>query len=619
MSDPIDPLTQLIGRTPEEQAWILSRMTMPEKRELRERWFDAHALGGQKWPEHDWRIWLILAGRGFGKTRAGSEWLSEMARRMPDGRFALVGGTADDVRRVMIEGAAGLLAVGRDDEAIVWRRDRGEIEFASGAKAFVYSAGAPESLRGPEHHLAWCDELAKWRHGAAKVAWDNLQMGLRLGERPRVLVTTTPRPGGLLRAIEREAGASGSVMRGRTRDNPHLPQSFVAAMLGEYGGTRLGRQELDGELIDDVPGALWTRARLETCRVKRRRSRIVRVVVGVDPPAGADGDACGIVAVALGADDIGYVLEDASVAGATPEGWARAVAACVARHKADRVVAEKNQGGDMVKSVLLAADARLPLKLVHASRGKVARAEPVTAHDRDLTIDGSVYRAAPGMTPSAIRRRDPMEADTMDVAGALSSAAIREADLIGGRWDGARVAIFAVDWTAPDNRIALGTGTLGAIETADGAFTAELRGSGAAFDAPACETTSPECRAELGDRRCRVSMAGRRTIARVTAVDDDVLTLDHAPPVAGAWDGGRLRWLDGANAGIEEVVANVEQARVRLSGTPRFEVAVGDRCVVIEGCDKSLATCAERFGNAANFRGEPFLPGIDLLTRYPPA
>nr|WP_235524144.1 terminase family protein [Sphingomonas sp. Leaf33] len=350
---------------------------MPEKRELTERWYERHALESQKWPGGDWRIWLILAGRGFGKTRAGSEWLSKMAREMPKGRFALVGGTAEDVRRVMIEGAAGLLAVARDDEPIVWHKHAGEVAFASGARAFVYSAAAPESLRGPEHHLAWCDELAKWRHGTAKDTWDNLQMGLRLGDTPRVLVTTTPKPGLLLAAIEREADASQSVTRGKTRDNPHLPASFVAAMLAEYGGTRLGRQELDGELIDTVEGALWSRGRLEACRVKRRRVRVARVVVGVDPPAGSQGDACGIVAVALGADGIGYVLEDASVAGASPEGWARAVAGCALRHKADRVVAEKNQGGDMVKSVLLAADMRLPLKLVHASRGKVARAEPV--------------------------------------------------------------------------------------------------------------------------------------------------------------------------------------------------------------------------------------------------
>ncbi len=243
----------------------------------------------------------------------------------------------------------------------------------------------------------------------------------------------------------------------------------------------------------------------------------------------------------------------------------------------------------------------------------------LTAHDRDLAIDGNVYRAAPGMTPSAIRRRDPAAADTMDVTGSLGSGAIAERDLVAGRWDGARVAILAVDWTDTANRVALGAGVLGAIETVDGAFTAELRGTGAAFDAPACEVTSAECRADLGDRRCRVAMAGRRTIARVVLVGEEQVTLDRAATAPGAWDGGRLRWLDGANAGGEEMVEQAAGAVVRFVGMPRFAVAIGDRCEVIEGCDKSLATCAGRFGNAVNFRGEPYLPGIDLLTRYPPA
>ena len=373
----LDPIALLAGKTPQEQAWVLRRLTAGEKRELTERWY-AHAHDGQRWPGGDWRLWLILAGRGFGKTRAGAEWISDLARQHPGARFALVGGTVEDVRRVMIEGASGLIAVAREDETVTWRRDRGEVEFSTGARAFVYSAETPGALRGPEHHFAWCDELAKWRASRATEAWDNLQMGLRLGEQPRVLVTTTPRPGTLLRRIEAEASASGTRMSGRTRENLHLPPSFVAAMVAEYGGTRTGRQELDGELIDDVAGALWTRALLESCRTGDVPA-LVRVVVGVDPPASAGGDACGIVAVGLGADGHAHVLEDASVAGASPERWAAAVAGCADRHGADRVVAERNQGGDMVKSVLLAADSTLPVRLVHASRGKVARAEPVAA------------------------------------------------------------------------------------------------------------------------------------------------------------------------------------------------------------------------------------------------
>ena len=207
-------------------------------------------------------------------------------------------------------------------------------------------------------------------------AWNNLLMGLRLGDDPRALVTTTPRPTALMRRVL--ALPDAVVTRGSTRDNPHLPAAFVAAMEADYGGTRLGRQELDGEMIDDVAGALWPRALIERQRV-RVAPDLVRVVVGVDPPAGVGGDACGIVAAGVDARGHGFVIEDASVAGASPEGWARAVASCVARVEADRVVAEVNQGGAMVASVLRAADAALPLTTVHATRGKTVRAEPVAA------------------------------------------------------------------------------------------------------------------------------------------------------------------------------------------------------------------------------------------------
>jgi phage terminase large subunit-like protein len=333
------------------------------------------ALDAQRDPGGDPLVWMIMAGRGFGKTRAGAEWLSELARRMPDARFALVGATGDDVRRVMIEGASGLLAVARTGETVRWRPTRGEIEFDSGAVGFVYSAEAGEALRGPEHHAAWCDEIGKWRGTSS--AWDNLMLGLRLGTYPRVLVTTTPRATPLVRKVAELARGRRALTRGASTENPHLPASFVEAMFAQYGGTLQGRQELDGELIEDVAGALWARGLIERCRV-REAPELVRVVVGVDPPASAGGDACGIVAVGLGRDGCGYVIEDASVGGASPEGWTRAVAACAARHRAERVVAEKNQGGDMVRSVLRAADAGLPLKLVHASRGKSARAEPVS-------------------------------------------------------------------------------------------------------------------------------------------------------------------------------------------------------------------------------------------------
>ncbi len=370
--DPDDPVVALSHLPEVLRERVLRSLTVGQYRELSARW-DAWGHGGQIAPPGNWRVWLIRAGRGFGKTRAGAEWVTSVAHAHPGARIALVGHTVEDVRAVMINGTSGLIAVAPDDAPVRWRTTTNELSFASGARAYIYSAEAPEKLRGPEHNFAWCDELAKWRDGDR--AWDNLLLGLRLGDNPQVLVTTTPRPNALMRRVMAMDGLVET--RGKTRDNPHLPASFVAAMEADYGGTRLGRQELDGELIDDVPGALWTRGMIEAARVKRA-APLVRVVVGVDPPAGGEGgDACGIVAAGLGADGLGYVIEDASVAGASPEGWARAVAGCAARHRAECVVAEKNQGGDMVRSVLLAAKADLPLRLVHASRGKVARAEPV--------------------------------------------------------------------------------------------------------------------------------------------------------------------------------------------------------------------------------------------------
>lgn len=368
-----DGIARRIVQLAEEWRWQLVRsLHASEAREWLGRWsFWAHH--GQAAPDGDWRVWLIQAGRGFGKTRAGAEWVSEYARATPDARIALVGGSWKEVRQVMIDGPSGLLAVARPGERLRYWSGSGQLFFPSGAIAQVYSANAPESLRGPEHHAAWCDELAKWRYPAT---WDNLVMGLRGGDDQRALVTTTPRQSETITKVLAAQGLT--VTHGGTRDNPHLPAGFVAAMVADYDGTRLGRQELDGELLADAEGALWTRGLLQACQVDAL-PELVRVVVGVDPPASVDGDACGIVACGVDADGVGYVLADATVSGERPEGWARAVAECARLWGADRVVAEKNNGGDMVASVLAAADAGLPVKLVHASRGKSARAEPIAA------------------------------------------------------------------------------------------------------------------------------------------------------------------------------------------------------------------------------------------------
>jgi uncharacterized phage protein (TIGR02218 family) len=240
-----------------------------------------------------------------------------------------------------------------------------------------------------------------------------------------------------------------------------------------------------------------------------------------------------------------------------------------------------------------------------------------TAHDRDVVVEGFRYRSAPGIAPSAIEDGDVLAADALEVAGALTSSAISEADLRAGRWDGAAVRLLAVDWLDPDSFVQLTRGELGVVSLERGGFSAEVRGPGAVLDRPVVEETSPECRAELGDRRCRVGMAGRRRVARVVSVADAEVVLDLVEPVANGWAWGRLRWLDGPNGGLASIVLASAGSVVTLAEPPAFEVALGTRAEISEGCDKRFATCRERFGNVANFRGEPHLPGVDLLTRYP--
>ena len=385
-----DVLEKLSGLKAGQLRLLMRQVGAKYRRELIERW-QGWAQPGQCEPPGDWRIWMIRAGRGFGKTRAGAEWISEWARMVPGGRIALVAANDADGLRVMIEGPSGLLAVARSGETPRWIGGRRELHFDSGAIATLYSAAAPENLRGPEHHAAWCDELAKWPKGEA--AWDNLILGLRQGEAPRVLVTTTPRPTALMRRIMALPGYEET--RGGTHDNAYLPSTFVEAMLASYGGTRLGRQELDGELLEDVEGALWPRALIEGCRVDADSiGKYVRVVIGVDPPATSHGDACGIVVAALLRDGRLAVVEDASVDNPPPAMWAQAVAAAAARWGADRVVAESNMGGEMVEGTLRQADCTLPVVPVHASVGKARRAEPVAvAYERGQVVHAGAFAA----------------------------------------------------------------------------------------------------------------------------------------------------------------------------------------------------------------------------------
>lgn len=375
---------ELSGWPPDKVAALVARLDDQEKLALLHDW-KAQARAEQLPPPGDWRIWLVLAGRGFGKTRAGAEWVRAVAEADGSARIALVGASAAEARAVMVEGESGLLAICPPWQRPEWRPSLRSLLWPGGASATLYGAAEPERLRGPQFTHGWADELAKWPH--MRGAWDNLSLAMRLGDAPRLMVTTTPRPAPLIRELIAAGGAREGVVvtRGRTRDNrAHLAPGFLAAMLRAHGGTRLGRQELDGELIDEPEGALWTRALIERCRVRRGQMAeaeraLVRIVVGVDPPASARGDACGIIVAGLGADGHVYVIDDRSVARAPPERWARAVAAAAHSHGADLVIAEANNGGAMVESVLRAADIALPVRLVHASRGKAARAEPVAA------------------------------------------------------------------------------------------------------------------------------------------------------------------------------------------------------------------------------------------------
>src|SRR5580692_3073235 len=326
-------------------------------------------------PPGDWRVWLLLAGRGFGKTRAGAEFVRATVTAGLARHVALVAPTALDARAVMVEGESGLLSIGPPGERPDYEPSLHRLTWPNGAVATVFSADEPNRLRGPQHDLAWCDELAAWRYPAA---WDMLMFGLRLGQDPRAIVTTTPRPIKLIRELL--ADPKVVVTRGRTEDNrKHLAPAFLEQIVRRYQGTRLGRQELDGEILDDMPGALWTHGIIDAARLTAAPA-LTRIVVAIDPAVSSheNADETGIIIAGRDVDGHGYVLADASGHYAPAE-WAKVAIAAYAAHRADRIVAEVNNGGDMVEATLRVVDPNVPFAAVHASRGKVARAEPVAA------------------------------------------------------------------------------------------------------------------------------------------------------------------------------------------------------------------------------------------------
>jgi len=345
------------------------------------------ARDNQRAPKGNWSHWLLLAGRGFGKTRAGAEWVRGLAENTAGLRIALVAPTLSDARAVMVEGESGLLAISPPWNRPKFEPSKRTLTWPTGAVATLYSAEEPERLRGPQHHAAWCDELASWRHGDA--TWDNLMLGLRLGDNPRTLVTTTPKPTRLIKTLVADERVT--LTKGTTFDNlDNLAPSFASEILKKYEGTRTGRQELLAEILEDVPGALWQRAMLERIRTGKT-PQLVRVVVAVDPPVsiGENADECGIVAAGMCKDGFAYVLADASVQGLSPAGWAKRAVALYHSLSADRIVIESNQGGAMAESVLREVDPTAAIAQVFARRGKYARAEPVAA----LYEQGRVFHA----------------------------------------------------------------------------------------------------------------------------------------------------------------------------------------------------------------------------------
>ena len=350
--------------------------------------FEFWALPHQLPPDGAWKTWVIMGGRGAGKTRAGAEWVRTQVEGALPGdpgaarRVALVGETVDQVRDVMIFGESGILACSPPDRRPEWVATRRQLQWPNGAVAQVFSAHEPDSLRGPQFDAAWVDELAKWKKG--QETWDQLQFALRLGENPRQVVTTTPQNVGVLKAVLKNPSTV-KTHAPTAANRAYLAASFLEEVQTRYAGTALGRQELDGELLEVVEGALWQQGALDRARLTEV-PHLNRIVVAVDPPVtGHKGsDECGIVVVGAFTegppqDWRAVVLEDASVTGASPDEWARAAIAAMDRHKADRLVAEVNQGGDLVETMIRQIDPLVPYRGVHASRGKVVRAEPVAA------------------------------------------------------------------------------------------------------------------------------------------------------------------------------------------------------------------------------------------------
>lgn len=336
---------------------------------LKFRW-DLHAREKQRLPETDFFIWLLLSGRGFGKTRTGAETVRQWVRE--NQYVNLIGATADDARDIMVEGESGILAVCPRHERPEYKKSDRKLVWPNGAISLIFTADEPERLRGKQHYKIWADELGSWRYPQA---WEQAMLGLRLGSKPQGVVTTTPKPTSLILSLVNDP--RNIVTTGTTYENRNnLAAGFFDYVIKKYEGTRLGRQELNAELLTDSPGALWKREDIDRARVLQAPD-LSRVIVGVDPSATSGGDEAGIVTCGNTGEHY-YTLADDSVQG-SPDTWARAAVTAYYRHKADCIVAEKNNGGEMVESVIHQVDPNVNVRLVWASRGKATRAEPIAA------------------------------------------------------------------------------------------------------------------------------------------------------------------------------------------------------------------------------------------------
>lgn len=377
----ISSLAKLDPKTLEK---VLGSLTNAESEQLFHDW-RFQARPDQVAPPGTWTSWLMLGGRGAGKTRAGVEFIREKVKAGAK-RLGMIAPTAKAARDVLIEGESGVLSVswsGDKDDAgnpmgrPLYEPSKLRLTWDNGAVCSLYSAEEPERLRGPQHDVLLCDELAAWP-GDPQDAWDMAMFGLRLGEHPQVMVTTTPKPIPIIRELMR--APHGVMTKATTYANrAHLAPTFLSQIIAKYEGTRLGRQELDAEVIDEVEGALWSRATIDKARIGSAPD-LVRVVVGIDPAAShnSTSNLTGIVAAGVGVDGLGYVLEDGS-GRYSPDGWGRRSVALYEAHKGDRLVAEGNQGGEMVRHVIQSVMPNAPVSIVHARRGKQARAEPVAA------------------------------------------------------------------------------------------------------------------------------------------------------------------------------------------------------------------------------------------------